>query len=122
MLDKDGVLLDDLYISQGADWAREYPVKDPVTGAALNPTGWTIEGKIRQDLDSDAVLYEWKAANGNVSTNAAGTVTISVPAAHSPLWSWASRDAVYDVIVTNTSGKKATLARGKVVVRRASTR
>jgi hypothetical protein len=122
MLDKDGVLIDNLYVTQSADWAREYPVTDPVTGVALDPSGWTIEGVIRPYIGSETKLYEWKTANSNVATHPSGKITISVPATDSSLWLWADLKAVYDLRVTNGSGKKAILARGSLTVRRASTR
>jgi|SRR6185503_4606602 len=122
MLDKDGVLLAPLWVSQGEDWDCVFPVSDPITSTPLNLTGWTLVGQIRATPESTVVLYEWKAASSNVQVTADGKATIQVPAADSLLWGWAKSEAVYDLFLTNLSGKKMCMARGPVVVRQAVTR
>jgi hypothetical protein len=122
MLDKDGVLLAPLWITQGEDWDRVFPIADPITGVPIDLTGWTLVGQIRETSDSTVVLYEWKTANTNVAVSVDGKATIQVPSASSLLWSWVKNEAVYDLFLTNLSGKKMCMARGTVVVRPAVTR
>lgn len=123
MNDKDGVLVAPLYITQGEDWDRVYPITDPVSGLPLNLTGFTLVGSIRLTAETDgSPLYEWKAANTNVVLGSDGKATIQVPAATSLLWDWIRNEAVYDLFLTNISGKKMCMARGPVAVRPAVTR
>src|SRR5688572_14463711 len=97
MLDKDGVLIAPLWITQGEDWDRVFPINDPITGQPINLTGWTILGQVRATAESTVVLYEWKSANNNVTVSADGKATIQVPSATSLLWDWIKNEAVYDV-------------------------
>jgi hypothetical protein len=61
-------------------------------------------------------LYEWKSTNNNVQVSNDGKATIQVPRAASTGWTWADKQAVYDVFITNTANKRVCIARGKVSV------
>lgn len=113
-VDKDGVLIDDLYVPQGSDWDRTYPINDPLTDTPMNVTGWTLEGQVRQS-STTPVLYEWSTANSNVQTGN-GFVKITVPAAVSDAWGWVDQAMKYDLELTDTLGKKMRVSKGTFTV------
>lgn len=117
-IDVDGVLIDNLYIPQGTDWQRSYPITDPTTGLPIDVSSWVLRGQIRQSTSSTAVLYDWNAAAGNVVLGN-GTVVIKVPAATSAAWSWIEQGARYDLeLVEPIQSRVQRLAKGSVTVTR----
>jgi hypothetical protein len=118
LIDADGVLVDDLYIPQGTDWQRNYPITDPIAGTPVNVASWTLRGQIRRSAGSSTVLYDWNATAGNVVLGN-GVVSIKVPAATSASWTWVELGATYDLeLVEPVQGKVQRLAKGTVTVTR----
>lgn len=117
-VDSDGVLIDDLFIPQGTDWQRNYPVTDPDTDLPMNVSTWTLRGQIRQTPEASAVLYDWNSGAGNVVLGN-GTVAIKVPAATSAAWAWIDSGAWYDLELVEPVGSRVQrLAKGSVTVTR----
>jgi hypothetical protein len=118
VVDEDGVLVDHLFIPQGTDWQRNYPVNDPDTGLPINVTSWTLRGQIRQTASAVVALYDWNAAAGNVVLGN-GVVSIKVPAAASAAWTWVELEARFDLELVEPVGSRVQrLAKGPVTVTR----
>lgn len=111
-----------LELKQGSDIAIALTVLDATGAPITNPTGWTARAQIRS-TPGGVVLFEWNTTTGpglgtavltydsvaNVST-----LTLGVTAAQSLGFTWNS--ALYDVLLTNPSGKTACVAEGTVTI------
>jgi hypothetical protein len=108
------VIVEDIEINQGEDWAYFWTVRDPVTGDPMDISGWSGKGQIRPYAGSAQLLYEWTTSGGspNMSLGADGKATINVAKAVSSAWSWGSTTAEYDIELTG-GGKTFRLAQGK---------
>lgn len=93
-------------IIQGQDWSATWPVyeDDGVTPIDLT-AGWSITGQVRPYPGSSTLLYEWKAAAGNV-TLGVGSFTLSVPDQDSAAWDW--RRGSYQIEATSPGGVTTT--------------
>jgi hypothetical protein len=78
-------------IPQNADWPGDtIPIYDATGAARTSLPGCTAAGAIR-DKPGGTPLYLWStspAAGQGQITFVGGSVTFSVPAAHSALWTW----------------------------------
>lgn len=99
-------------LNQGETSALMFPVLDGF-GAPVNVTGWTGKAQIRSAPHIPTVLYEWSAANGNITVSGT-TVTLRVSAADSTAWTWLA--GVYDLILTDTNGNVYRIAEGAVEI------
>jgi hypothetical protein len=113
VVDMAAIVRDDIEINQGEDWSYKWVVRDPETSDPIDLTGWTGKGEIRSRPGS-TVLYTWGPSN--MSLNASGECTISVPSVDSSAWLWVGSEARYDIKLTNPSGKNIRLAEGLVIV------
>jgi hypothetical protein len=109
------VVVEDLEINQGEDWAWEWTVEDPVTGDPMDISSWTGKGQIRPFAGSSTLLYEWTSTGGgaNMTLGEDGKARISVPRSVSTAWTWGPAKAVYDIELTG-GGKTVRLAQGEV--------
>jgi hypothetical protein len=105
-------------IVQGEDYEVRFDVFDPSTSPPVPidaTSGYTLTGQVAEKFfTSEAPLYEWKEANGNV-TLGNGWVKIQVPSAASR--SWTFRRVFYDVeIKNNSTGKEIVIAYGPLIL------
>lgn len=101
-----------LVIQQGTSWAISWPITDE-HGDPLDLAGFTVACQIRPSKDSGEVLHEFTPEAGT-ATVSQSYVTLAVDPAVSSTWSW--RGGVYDVELTDPSGRVARIAEGTVVV------
>lgn len=101
-----------LVIPQGTTWSISWPVTD-ANGQPIAGAGWSVRAQVRPYASSGLVLHEWSTTLGN-ATIVNGSVALTVSASDSAAWPW--RKGVYDVELTDPSGKVARLAEGTVVV------
>ena len=101
-----------LVIQQGTSWAISWPITDE-HGEPLDLSGFTVACQIRPSQESGEVLHEFTTEAGTATTSQS-YVTLSVPPAVSSQWKW--RGGVYDVELTDPSGRVARIAEGSVVV------
>lgn len=108
-------------IPQGADWGRFWPLANPDGSAITDWTGWTALAQVRDTPGAEPVLWSW-ATGGTEGTASFGDggVTLAHTGADSEAWAW--RLGVWDLRVTNSAGKIAYVARGRVMVAPAVTR
>jgi hypothetical protein len=102
-----------LELNQGEDVSIVFPVFDPVTNEPLIVDGWTAKSQVRSSQSSITVLYEWSAANNNI-TVAGTSVTLRVLAADTQSWTWAN--GRYDIELIDPSGKVTRIVEGTVQV------
>jgi hypothetical protein len=101
-----------LRIKQGETWRYTFPVTQ-LPPDVTSVDGMTARAQVRDDVD-DTVLYEWSAANGNITAEDLA-VTLTVGAAESSAWTW--RRGVYDLELTDPiGGGTVCLASGWVYV------
>lgn len=100
-------------IKQGADCTIRIPNVVDAAGAPINPAGCTARCQVRIRADYPSVLYEWSTAAGTI-TITTGQVDLAVSAAVSAAWTWSN--GVYDVELTDGSGKTARIAEGELQV------
>lgn len=99
-------------LNAGETSSLVFPVLDE-HGLSVNITGWTGKAQIRSAPGIPQVLYEWSAAQGNLTVSGS-SVTLRVAAADSAAWNWTN--AVYDLILTDLNGNVYRIAEGSVVV------
>lgn len=104
-------------IAQGATQGRSWPLADASGNPITDFTGWTGAAQIR-DADNDQLLFDF-AVDGEIELNGSA-VTLTLDAADSTGWAW--RLGLYDVKVTDATGRAALVARGRVMVIPAVTR
>ena len=97
----------ELYIPRGADYAIDIVVKDEVTTAAVNISGYGITSQVRKSYYSsnstaNLICTVTDASNGTfrLSMNSANTSNIN-PGRY-----------VYDIITTDTSNSKTRIIEG----------
>lgn len=105
----------DLEIEQGSDYEASVPVFAS-DDTPQDATGWTARGQIRQTIADAAVAHELDA---NL-TVAGPNLTIAIPGDVSSTWAW--REGVYDIKLTDPNGKPGRFLKGRVVVDPAVTR
>ncbi len=101
-----------LLIEQGTTWAISWPILD-AAGEPMDLTGWTVRAQIRESVTAAEVLHEFTTAKGNATVEQS-YVTLSVAPSESSAWPW--RNAVYDVELTDPTGRVARIAEGAVTV------
>lgn len=99
-------------LNQGETSSLIFPVLDGF-GSPVVVTGWVGKAQVRSAPGIPTVLYEWSAANGNI-TMSGSSVTLRVAAADSSAWKWTC--AEYDLILTDLSGNVYRIAEGPVQV------
>lgn len=104
-------------IKQGATQGRSWPIADASGNPITDFTDWSATAQIR-DLDNDQVLFDW--ATGGDVTLADSAVTLTLDGTDSDGWVW--RLGLYDVKVTDATGREAFVADGRVMVIPAVTR
>lgn len=103
-------------ISQGADWARFWPLANADGTPITDWSGWAAAAQVR-DIPAEASPVLWSWETGGVQGTAAfgdGGLTLSHVAADTLGWAW--RLGVWDLRVTNPAGKVALADRGRVMV------
>ncbi len=101
-----------LVIQQGTSWAISWPITDE-SGEPLDLSGFTVRAQVRASKEAGDVLHEFSTEAGNAAAEQS-SVTLSLSPAVSSAWSW--RNGVYDVELTDPSGRVARIAEGSVVV------
>ena len=101
-----------LVIQQGTTWGVSWPITD-AQGNPLDVSGSTVRAQIRPSKDSGEVLHEFSTEAGNAVAEQ-NAVTLSVQPATSSAWSW--RNGVYDVELTDSTGRVARIAEGTVTI------
>lgn len=101
-----------LVIEQGTTWAIAWPIRD-TQDEPIDITGWSVHAQIRPSKDSNDVLYEWRTSTGNAKAEQ-DWLTLSVSPGESSAWTW--RSGVYDVELTDPTGRVARVAEGVVTV------
>ncbi len=113
----------DLYIEQGATFTKIITWKDSA-GDPIDLTGFVARMQIRQTISASAVLYSATTENGGITLGgAAGTITITFPAADTAAFSFVT--GVYDLELASSAlaGAEVTrLLEGGVVVSKEVTR
>lgn len=119
----DGTLRDDLIIPQGSAWNRSWTITD-VNGNPLTLTGWSVRSQVRDSASNNQVLFEWNTTTGagiGVAATSDSTVTINLTGnTDSALWGF--KAGVYDVYLTDPSGRTTRIVEGTVRVTPAVTR
>lgn len=106
----DYVRVDDLEIQQGDDRAFTWPLVDS-DGDPMDLGDYSAVAQVRARPQSSVVLHEWSTANGRAQLGN-GKLTLLVD--DSEGWSWSH--GVYDIHLTDGSGKTEVIARGSVVL------
>jgi hypothetical protein len=113
-----------LSINQGATFAQVFTwTTSPTTSAVgaasapVNVTGYTASMQFRAYPLSTTILYD--ASANLVLGGAAGTITLTIPAATTQTFTW--WNGVYDLILTDPAGVVTRLLQGTVVVTAAVT-
>jgi hypothetical protein len=102
-----------LRIKQGETWRCTFPVTQLPSGTT-SVDGMTARAQVRAATGAATVLYEWSAANGNITAEDL-SVILTVGASESSAWTW--RRGVYDLELTDPiGGGTACLASGWVYV------
>jgi hypothetical protein len=96
-----------LIIWQGSKYIRQFPVLDD-DGDPINVDGWTARAQIRAYARSASALYTLAPVCSGT------TVTITIPAADSSLWTW--RTGLWDLELLAPVGDPEPLVNGHVVV------
>lgn len=109
--------MSDLIVTQGADWAAQWPVID-TDGDPVDVTAWTIRAQVRKSPASAELLHEWTSDAGT-AVGSPGQVTLLVSADVSYGWTWAQGE--YDVFITSPGGVRTKLDGGIVEVDQAVT-
>lgn len=114
----DGIY--DIVCKQGETFSRLLTVTDSA-GGATNLTGYSARMQVRATHASSAVLLELSTTNSRISINAALgklalEVTDEVTSTLSPV------KAVYDLVITDATGKATRLLEGKFVITAGVTR
>lgn len=78
----------------------------------IDLTGYTANLQFRANPLSSTILYD--ASVDLVLGGTAGTITLTIPASATALFTW--WQAVYDLILTDSSGNVTRLLEGKVTV------
>lgn len=99
--------------SQGFAW--------PITqaGAPVDLTGWTVRAQIREHKDAATALYEFTTANGGATVTGSQVAIWLTPTISA---AWTFREAVYDVLLTDPTGKAMLVAEGLFTLRAGVTR
>lgn len=101
-----------LFIQQGTTWAISWPITTP-EGDPVDVTGWGVQAQIRASKTATEVLHEFTTTRENAFADQ-GAVTLSVTPNESSAWPW--RSGVYDVELTDPTGRVARIAEGSVTV------
>lgn len=103
-------------ISQGADWARFWPLSNPDGSPITDWTNWAAKAQVRVEaLEASPVLWTWETGGTDgTAVFGDGGLTLSHDAADTLAWVW--RLGVWDLRVTNPDGKVALADRGRVMV------
>jgi hypothetical protein len=112
----DLVRVDDLTIHQADDRPLVWTLAD-VDGASVNLDGYSAVAQVRTKPHATTVLHEWSTPEGN-AVLAESAVTLKVD--DSETWAW--RSGVYDLHITDPSGRTEVIARGKITLIPAVTR
>jgi hypothetical protein len=109
----------DFTIEAGADYTALLTWQD-ASGNPIDITGWTAEMMIRTDYSSTTPLVTLSSGSGISLGGTAGTIAIDIPAAETaPL---AEGLAIYDLLLTDATGKPMRLIQGTVTISPAVTR
>lgn len=99
------------YIDQGAHFERLIEVNNP-DGTPFNFTDYTAAMQIRLEVESETYVVNLTNANGGIVLGGnQGTLTIIMPAATTRT---ITRDGVYDIEITDNTGKSYRLLKGKI--------
>ena len=89
-------------IKKGSTYDHIFTYQD-AAGVAINITGYTARMHIRATYDAATTLYEATSSGDLTIGGAAGTVTLSIPAATTAAWTFLT--GVYDVELVSPAGK-----------------
>lgn len=104
-------------IQQGATQGRSWPLADATGQPITDFTGWTAAAQIR-DPENDQLLFDF-LVDGEIELSGSA-IAVRLDATDSAGWAW--RLGLYDVKVTDGTGRSAFVARGRVMVIPAVTR
>lgn len=96
-----------LYIDQGADFSAEIGIYDD-SNLPWNLTGYTGSAKIKKSY------YSSTSVNFNVTVNANGTVSLSLPS--STTITLEQGRYLYDVVIASNAGVKTRVIEGIVTI------
>lgn len=101
----------DITIEQGSTFERTITMEDSA-GDPINLAGATVAGQMRRSYsDTTAIAFTM-----TVSDAAAGEITWVLPAATSAALSSSTRNYVYDIEVTHSSGNIERILMGKATL------
>lgn len=100
-----------LTIDQGSTFKRALTIKSGDTGAAIDITGSTISGQIRESVDSETIIAEF---TGTVTTPVSGQCEVSLTATQTT--AIPSGTYVYDIEWEDVNGNVTRLIEGKATV------
>lgn len=106
-------------ISQGADWARFWPLANADGTPITDWSGWAALAQVRETIDAAQPVWSWQTtpdddAFAGMAEFGDGGLTLSHKAADTLSWTW--RLGVWDLRVTNPSDQVALADRGRVMV------
>lgn len=106
----DLVVRDNVVITQGDDRPVSWVLTDS-TGSTVDLSGYTARAQVRARPDSPEVLHEWSTEAGTI---ALADSTVALSTVDSETWTWAR--GLYDVHLTDFSGRTEVVVRGSVVL------
>jgi hypothetical protein len=106
----DLVVRDNVVITQGDDRPVSWTLTDS-TGSAVDLTGYTARAQVRVRPAAPEVLHEWSTEAGTITLTGS---TVALSTADSETWTWTR--GVYDVHLTDFSGRTEVVVRGSVVL------
>ncbi|RLC97600.1 MAG: hypothetical protein DRI65_19230 [Chloroflexota bacterium] len=111
---KNGVGQVDIQINQGSDLDIMMTYKDP-SDLAVDLTDWTAEMDIRLKVDDATPIIELSTMNSRIVLGGVtGTINLLIDAADTEALSF--KKGVYDLELTDTTGKVIRLIEGKVTL------
>lgn len=102
-------------IEQGATFQNTLTLKDSAD-AVINLTGFSAEMDLRKNQDDSSEVITLTVANGRISMGgAAGTITLTISSSDTA--SLTVGDGVYDIELTDASGKVDRILEGTYSIR-----
>jgi hypothetical protein len=109
----------DITIDRGTTLLRTFTVTDS-SNVPVNYTGYTAKMQVRKDHSATNVIVEASTANGRITLNNLGVVTLAI--ADEVTATFPVGTAYYDILLTSPAGDAIKFMEGKFIVQPSVTR
>lgn len=110
------VYVNNLIVNAGADFDQIFTLENTNTNDPLNLTSYTVKSQLRKHAGSSTAV----SFASSISDGPAGQIRIGLTTAQTN--NLKPGRYVYDVVITDISGKKSRVIEGMVLVREGATR